>query len=160
MESKCIIFKIENASPCTYIWYPTTSHHTPAAVQAGPTSSSLLPCFHICPPQSGLHCSQRDSARTCIRSCLTFSESLPVAPRSLLWTQGPTGPGRPHHPTLPLARSTPAHQLPHCSSNTPARFLSGPLHWLFSLPGALFPCKSPDSLLSSFRSAPQCSVAP
>lgn len=152
METKCTIFKIESASPCTYIWYPATSHQLPAAMQAGPAASSPLPCSHLCPPSLIFTCSQRDPARTYIRPCLTSTQNLQVAPWSSPWVQGPTGPG-PHcladlitHPSLSLTLLQPMSFLTSPQTDQPAS-TPGPLHWLLSLPEAFFLHKSPDSLL-------------
>lgn len=146
METKCTIFKIENASPCTYIWYPTTSHHTPAAMQAGPAASSLLPCFHLCPPPSGLHLQPEGL-------CQNLHQIVPhqwlhghYCGHKVLQGLAPLS-GQPHHPPLPLTRSAPAHQLPRYSSNTPARFLPAPFIGCFL-------CLEPSAPASPLNPAP------
>lgn len=112
-------------------------HHAPASTSA---SHNLV-----------FTCSQRGSARTYIISRLTSAESLQVAPRSLLWAQGSTGPGL-HcladpitHPSLSLTLPQPISFLTTPQTHQPDSS-PGHLHWLFSLPEALFLHKSPDPL--------------
>lgn len=134
-------------------------HLTP--LQAGPPASLPLPISTL-PRQSGLHHSQKDSARAHIGSCLTPAPKLPGAPQSSPWVQGPTGPGL--HVWLTSLPNPPSQSL----GSSPISFLTVPqrrqsqLHprvfaRLFPLPGTSFLPLTPS--LTSSRSSLQFTAA-
>lgn len=77
-------------------------------------------------------CSQREFFKTKVKSWHSSAQNPPVVPYSGL--QGPRLPHPYHHCIIHC--SSPIHSTPGTLVNT---LVLGPLPWLLSLPGALFP---------------------